>query len=160
MIKNFSANSLDNIGYVSIQAAYKGKYVLCFHGRRKSWEAPGGHVEAGETALDAAKRELYEETGAINFQIIPLWDYQVINNEGVIHNNGRVFFAQIESFGALPINSEMEKIDFFDDLPDSLSYDRDEMLMMLNRTKELYELIKDKSNSESVTGEYIKKIKQ
>ncbi|NBE97546.1 NUDIX domain-containing protein [Nonomuraea sp. KC401] len=30
---------------------------------RRGWDIPGGHLEPGETAVDAAVRELYEETG-------------------------------------------------------------------------------------------------
>src|ERR1039458_6698350 len=32
-------------------------------GDSRSWELPGGALEAGETATDAAKREFHEETG-------------------------------------------------------------------------------------------------
>ena len=31
--------------------------------RRKVWSLPGGHIEPGETARDAALREVHEETG-------------------------------------------------------------------------------------------------
>ena len=49
---------------VVIYAKYKDKFVMCRHKGRKTWEIPGGHIEEGELPELAAKRELYEETGA------------------------------------------------------------------------------------------------
>jgi len=137
-IINYPVNELNNIGYVSIQAKYNGKWVLCLHNRRNSWECPGGHVENGEEALEAAKRELYEETGATNYDILPVWDYQVLNDEGVLHNNGRVYYAEIKSFDKLPLESEMKSIGFFEELPEILTYDRKSMLETLQRAEEIY----------------------
>jgi len=31
--------------------------------KRNTWESVGGHIETGESPLEAEKRELYEETG-------------------------------------------------------------------------------------------------
>ena len=42
-----------------------GKWVICKHKERDTYEAPGGHREVGEDILESAKRELQEETGAI-----------------------------------------------------------------------------------------------
>ena len=143
-------NSLDNIGFVCIEAKYNGKWVLCFHSRRQTWECPGGHVEKGETAFDAAKRELFEETGAIDFDILPVWDYSVINAEGVLHNNGRVYFAEINSFDNLPLCSEMKKVGFFKELPEDVTYNRDEMFEMLIRAENKYREIKSKMVKENI----------
>jgi 8-oxo-dGTP diphosphatase len=74
--------------------------------------------------LEAAKRELFEETGAIDFDIEPLCDYRVIGKfNGVdITGNSQVFFANVHALGDIPNNSEMERICFFDSLPDNLTY--------------------------------------
>ncbi len=85
---------------------------------------PRRHIEAGETPLKAAKRELYEETGAIDFDIEPLCDYYINGEITGRHfdGNGQVYFAIVHTLGELPPGSEMELIDFFDSLPDALTY--------------------------------------
>ena len=101
------------IKYVVIVSRYMGKWIFCKNRTRK-WELPGGKREEGEHSINAAKRELYEETGAKNFDIKPVCAYS-INSYGVL------FFAEVKELGNIP-ESEIEKIDFFEEMPNDLSF--------------------------------------
>ena len=48
---------------VSIFARHQGRVLLIRHKRLGTWLPVGGEIEAGETPLEAAARELTEETG-------------------------------------------------------------------------------------------------
>ena len=42
-----------------------GKVLLILHPYIKRWFQPGGHIDEGETPIEAAIREVYEETGCV-----------------------------------------------------------------------------------------------
>lgn len=48
---------------VSVFAVHDGAVLLVHHKRLNAWLPVGGEVEANETPLEAARRELLEETG-------------------------------------------------------------------------------------------------
>lgn len=58
--------------FAVIVARHRGKWVFCKHRERDTYELPGGHREPGERILEAARRELQEETGATAFSIRPV----------------------------------------------------------------------------------------
>lgn len=108
-----------------IVARSDGKLVLCKHKARDTYEFPGGHIEAGESAEDAARRELYEETGAVEFEIRPVCAYSVEGKNRVNENGeksfGMLFCAEVTEFES-QLKCEMEKIEFFDELPHNMTY--------------------------------------
>jgi len=117
-------NELMTYKYVVIFARYKNKWILCKHKNRDTWETSGGHIELSETPIEAARRELYEETGATDFEIEAICDYQACDaeTENIEWANGQVFLARINNLKEIPQNSEMECIDFFDEFPQNLTY--------------------------------------
>jgi 8-oxo-dGTP pyrophosphatase MutT (NUDIX family) len=111
--------------FVVTFANYGGKWILCKHRDRETWETSGGHIESGESPEEAAKRELYEETGSLDFEIEPVCDYWACDEphetRDVGWSNGAVFLARVRSIGPIP-DSEMEAVGFFDELPPNLTY--------------------------------------
>ena len=121
----YENGSLQDYKFVVIFAVHEGKWLLCKHKERDTWENAGGHIEVGETPLEAAKRELFEETGAVDFEIEQLCEYRACADAHEVGDqsweNGVLFFARIHKLGDLP-ESEMECIRLFEDFPENLTY--------------------------------------
>lgn len=74
-----------------------------------SWELPEGGCPKGEMPLDAAKRELLEETGIIAEQWTPLLTMDISNS--VTDEKGIAFIARKLSFGqSVPEETEQLKV--------------------------------------------------
>ncbi|MDD2196548.1 MAG: NUDIX domain-containing protein [Bacteroidales bacterium] len=105
--------------YVVIVAYFNEKLVWVRKKGATTWEIPAGHVEKGETPNQAAERELWEETGALQYALSPICDFSIKTENGTSYN--RLFYCQIEKIGELPI-SEIEEIDFRNDIPSQLTH--------------------------------------
>ena len=56
-------NTMPSSAYAVIEV--QGKFLIGYNSYREQWEFPAGKIESGETAMEAARRELYEETHQI-----------------------------------------------------------------------------------------------
>lgn len=110
----------DQIKFAVIAARFHGQWIFCRHKDRTTWEIPGGHIEAGENADDAARRELWEETGVSDADIKPVCVYGVERDCAVSY--GKLYLADVRTLGTLPAESEICETQLFDNIPDNLTY--------------------------------------
>ena len=120
-INFYKPGSIENeqLKYAVIISGFNGKWIFVRHRDRITWEVPGGHREPGEDIAVTARRELYEESGAVKFNIFEVSDYSV--ESGTEIGFGRLFLAEVEKLNVLP-QSEIAEIRLFDDIPDNLTY--------------------------------------
>ncbi len=120
----------DELEYSVVAARHQGKWVCVRLKGRSDWCFPGGGREGNESMEENARRELYEETGALTFSIRPLGLYGVDHREvapedvpGTIPPGdlaesdrpgcrrriswGGFFIAEVENFGPIPEDFEI-----------------------------------------------------
>ena len=105
--------------FAVIFTCMSGRWLLCRHRARDTWELPGGRREPGESILQTARRELYEETGAIRYELSPAVAYSV--DDGAQKTFGMLFLAEVFSREEA-LHFEIEQVQLFDRFPANWTY--------------------------------------
>lgn len=113
--ETFDEHNDAHLSFAVIMTQHKGQWVFVKHKKRTTLELPGGSREPNEPIIQTAKRELYEETGAVKFSINPISVYKVIFADRP-DSYGLLCHAVVDEFASLP-ESEIEKISFHDECP-------------------------------------------
>ncbi|ASI36128.1 MULTISPECIES: RNA deprotection pyrophosphohydrolase [Exiguobacterium] len=116
--------------HVWVIAVYEGKWLLTHH-KQRGYEFPGGKVEPGETAEEAARREVMEETGGSIASLAYIGQYRVEGRGDTIIKN--IYFAEIESLVPHLAVDETDGAFLLDDLPQRLDANRKYSFMMKDR---------------------------
>jgi len=110
------------LNFTNIICLYKNKWVYVRVKNRLTWELPWWHREKWESIIDCARRELFEETWAIKYNIEYIWSRKIekINTDKKYY--WCFYFAEINKLGVLP-DSEIEEVWFFNTPPNKLTYE-------------------------------------
>lgn len=104
-------------GHVLALCTFNGQWVLTRH-KKRGLEFPGGKRERNETAEDAAKREVYEETGGHIKSLKFIGQYRVSEPSETIIKS--IYFAVIDHLEPLSDYMETEGPSLLEKLPSDL----------------------------------------
>ena len=96
------------LNFTIVITTFQNQYLFLHSLERQMWEAPGGSINAGESAHDCARREVLEETG----QVIDALAYKglfKVQIDGVIEY-GALFVGEIRELRPFAPNDEADQI--------------------------------------------------
>lgn len=106
--------------YENVTGAYAilkvaDKYVIGYNSWRQQWEFPAGGIDVGETAREAAVRELYEETHQRNEMLKFKGLFKVEDAKGIIKYQA-IFIGEQPELNSFEHkeNDEMSEIRLWD----------------------------------------------
>lgn len=93
------------------------------------WAIPGGFVDMDETLADAAKRELYEETGIVVEKLVQIHTFDAINRDPRDRTISTVFLGFANKDATIKAGDDASMADWFsmDALP-PLAFDHEQIL--------------------------------
>ena len=120
---------LIQVGAGIIVEDHEGRVLLQLRADNHCWSYCGGSIEPDERVEDAARRELFEETGltAESVELFGVWSgpelHYVYPNGDEVSNIDIVFLCKCFSGELRPQESEVEALRFFavDEIPENLS---------------------------------------
>ncbi|RFU66292.1 RNA deprotection pyrophosphohydrolase [Peribacillus glennii] len=110
-------NAFGEADHVLALCRYNSSWVLTNHAGR-GLEFPGGKREKGETVEEAAKREIYEETGGITGELLFLGQYKVHSPGGAFIKS--IYFAGLEEMVEKENYIETNGPVLMENLPDNM----------------------------------------
>ncbi|RLL46467.1 nucleoside triphosphatase YtkD [Oceanobacillus piezotolerans] len=109
----------ENPKHVLVICRFQNKWLLTKH-KGRGLEFPGGKVEAGETAEQAAVREVMEETGGTVKELHYIGQYYVDGKSDYVIKN--VYFANVEKLESQLTYYETDGPHLLDKIPKNIRY--------------------------------------
>lgn len=128
------------VWFTNIVCLYQWKWVLVRGKWKTTWELPWWHIEKWETSLEAAKRELQEETWIIGVKLSFLCSRKLHKLDKEISYYWNVYITNALELGQLP-ESEIEEVNLFEEIPKNLTYPFIQV-DILNKAKEFLKINK------------------
>lgn len=102
------------IVFACIVARYQGRVLYVYNSHRLEWELPSGMIEAGETPLEAALRELKEESGQVAEELRFAGMCLLRLHRQQIWELGAIYTCELDALLPFEANTETANLIFWD----------------------------------------------